>query len=138
MKKIKASTYREIVMKLFFLTGLLALILIHNSCSVTSPSSTNNQFDVQIMSDPVGARIEINGKYVGDAPLIVKIEGYEDRTFNKNTSIIAADPVYGDEFIQQKYYTGNTYARELSDKIPEKISFKVDQGMAYSKTKYLR
>lgn len=100
MKKIKA--YREIVMKLFFLTGLLALILIHNSCSVTSSSSTNNQFDVQIMSEPVGARIEINGKYVGDAPQIVKIEGYGDRTFNKNTAIIAVDVVYGDEFIQQK------------------------------------
>jgi hypothetical protein len=138
MKKIKAFSIREIVIKLFFLTGLLALTLIHNSCSVTSPSSTNNQFDVQIMSDPVGARIEINGKYVGDAPLIVKIEGSGDRTFMRNTSILAGDPVYGYEFTQQKYYTGNTYARGLSDKIPEKILFKVDRGMAYSKTKYLR
>jgi hypothetical protein len=125
-------------MKLFLLTGLLALILIHNSCYVTSPLSTKNQFDVQIMSDPAGARIEINGSYVGVAPLIVKIEGFEDRTFYKNTAIIAADPTYGDECIQQKNFTGNTYARELNDKIPEKILFKVDRGIEDREFKYLR
>ena len=73
MKKSKVFIFREIVMKLFFLIGLLTLTLIHNSCYVTSSSATKNQFDVQILSEPPGASIEINGTYVGDAPLIVKI-----------------------------------------------------------------
>ena len=129
MKKITVFNFREIVIKLFFLIGLLAITLIHNSCYVTSSLSTKNQFDVQIISDPPGARIEINGNYVGDAPLTVKIEGFRDRTFNK-TTVIIANPIYAGQYVQVKSFVGNTAVRELNDKIPERILFIMDIGRA--------
>ena len=129
MKKNKEFSYREKVMKLFFLIGLFALILMHNSCYVTSSSGTKNQFDVQIISDPPGASIEINGNYVGDAPLIVKIEGFGDQTFNKSTEIIAT-PCHLEHFVQQRNFNGGHSTRSLNDKIPEKILFTMDQGRA--------
>ena len=127
MKKNKVFTFGEIVMKLFFLIGLLAITLIHNSCYVTSSSSTKNQFDVQIISDPPGASIEINGNYVGDAPIIVKIEGFGDQTFIKSTEIIAT-PCHLEHFVQQRNFNGGHSTRSLNDKIPEKILFTMDQG----------
>jgi len=127
MKKNKVFTFGEIVMKLFFLIGLLAITLIHNSCYVTSSSSTKNQFDVQIISDPPGASIEINGNYVGDAPIIVKIEGFGDQTFIKSTEIIA-NPNCAEQYVQQKNFYGGHSTRSLNDKIPEKILFTMDQG----------
>jgi len=127
MKKITVFNFREIVIKLFFLIGLLAITLIHNSCYVTSSSSTKNQFDVQIISDPPGASIEINGNYVGDAPIIVKIEGFGDQTFIKSTEIIA-NPNCAEQYVQQKNFYGGHSTRSLNDKIPEKILFTMDQG----------
>jgi hypothetical protein len=131
MKKNEVFHYKKLVMKLFFLLGLLALILIHNSCYVTSSSGTKNQFDVQILSEPPGANIEINGKYVGDAPIIVKIEGFGDQTFNKSTEITAL-PIHPEQFVQRKNFYGGHPTRSLNDKIPERILFVMDQGRAQS------
>jgi hypothetical protein len=129
MKRIRNLHYREIVIKLFLLISLLALTLIYTSCYVTLPLISKNQFDVQIISDPPGARIEINGNYVGDAPLTVKIEGFRDRTFNK-TTVIIANPIYAGQYVQVKSFVGNTAVRELNDKIPERILFIMDIGRA--------
>ena len=79
------------------------------------------------MSDPPGAGIEINGKYVGDAPLIVKIEGFGDQTFNKSTEITAT-PCHLEHFFQQKNFNGGHSTRSLNDKIPERILFTMNQG----------
>lgn len=132
MKRIRNLHYRGIVIKLFLLISLLALIPIYISCKVTSQSSPKNQFDVQIISDPPGARIEINGNYVGDAPLSVKIEGFSDRTFNKNTVIIA-NPIYAGQYVQQKSFIGSPSLRDYNAKIPERILFIMDLGRAPNK-----
>ena len=107
--------------RVIFLLILLVFLPVFSTCYVSTPSSSNNLFEVQIISDPPGARIEVNDNYIGDAPLTVKIEGYSDRTFKKET-IIVANPIIAGQYVQRKRFWGG-YTRELNDRIPERILF---------------
>jgi len=94
-----------------------------NSCYITSSSRSAITYDVKIISDPPGARIEINGNYVGDAPLEVKIEGTSDRYFKNDTEMVAY-PIYEGQLIERKSFDKYLNLYGISgDKIPERILF---------------
>jgi hypothetical protein len=85
-------------------------------------SHSNNQLprqSVQIVSQPPGARIEVNGRYAGDAPTTVEIESSPHGHFWKDT-IIKAYPKTG--YIQIKAFNGES-RWPISDPIPARISF---------------
>jgi PEGA domain len=88
---------------------------------------------VEILSDPAGARIEVNDNYVGDAPITVEIPqsgGY----FTRNT-VIRALPTEGGDYVQAKYFSGSIpdvwYPETVGahrDQIPSRIFFDVRLG----------
>jgi hypothetical protein len=88
---------------------------------------------VEIISDPAGARIEVNDNYVGDAPITVEIPekaGY----FTQNT-IIRALPTEGGDYVQAKYFSGSIpdawYPETVGahrDQIPSRIFFDMRLG----------
>src|SRR6516162_2556744 len=75
---------------------------------------------VQIVSQPPGARIEINGRYAGDAPTTVEIETSPHGRFWKDTIIKAYPKDTG--YIQIKAFNGESRWL-VSDQIPARISF---------------
>ena len=75
---------------------------------------------VQIVSQPNGARIEVNGRYVGDAPTTVEIEVSPHGRFWKDTIIKAYPKDTG--YIQIKAFNGES-SWSISDPVPARISF---------------
>jgi len=92
--------------------------LLCSGCASHSHNPLPRQ-SVQIVSEPPGARIEINGRDVGDAPTTVEIESSPNGRFWKDT-IIKAYPKTG--YIQIKAFNGES-RWSISDPIPGKISF---------------
>jgi PEGA domain-containing protein len=104
----------------FVLSMLFAVYcLLSSSCSSRSKTAQPKQ-TVQIVSQPTGARIEVNGRYVGDAPTTIEIERSPHGRFWKDT-IIKAYPKYTG-YIQIKAFNGES-RWSISDPIPARISF---------------
>ncbi len=84
---------------------------------------------VEVTSSEPGARIEVNGEYVGKTPLTIKIFGDKDGTFHNfgsihyvNDYVITAYPVKAHQARQtRRFHTGGLFMPE--DKIPKKIFF---------------
>lgn len=86
------------------------------------------QKEIQIISDPPGARIEVNQDYVGDAPITIKvpqINGY----FAQNT-VIRALPTEAGDYVQTKSFIAGQSTMEEAvslgtwgDEIPSRILF---------------
>lgn len=102
---------------------LLAAVLC--GCASKGPP----MFDIQIESDPQGARIEVNNEYVGQTPTTYKIRGNEDRSFNgswvqaSNISFVATPPHDAPGlFRQEKHFSPSAFFKQ-GDHIPEKIFF---------------
>ncbi|WDP93000.1 MAG: PEGA domain-containing protein [Desulfobacter sp.] len=93
----------------------------------TSPKNQVKIFPVKIVSEPSGAKIEVNKNYVGETPLTINIEGWETtRTFIRNYSIIA-HPVKAGGQMQSKWYRGwNEPSLSRGDKIPNTIYFNMN------------
>ena len=85
----------------------------------------------QIISEPPGARIEINGSYVGDAPITVELAqrgGY----FDEDT-VVRAIPSEGGDYPQTKrFLTSDPWYHPgfAGDKIPARIFFNMHLGQA--------
>jgi hypothetical protein len=75
---------------------------------------------VQIVSQPAGAKIEVNGQYVGDAPLTVDIEASNDGRFWRDTVIKAYPADTG--YTQIKAFNGKS-RWAISDMVPSRIFF---------------
>jgi len=90
-------------------------------------SATTAAFPVEIVSDPPGAKIEINNDYVGTTPMTVKLEGWEaTRTFARR-HIIVAHPVLPGQHTQIKMFSGwSEPSRTYGDTIPTKIFFNMN------------
>jgi hypothetical protein len=83
---------------------------------------------IEIISDPAGARIEVDDNYVGDAPITVPIpqnSGY----FNKDT-VIRALPTEGGDYVQAKHFSGASPDVGSRDRIPSRIFFNMHLGPA--------
>jgi hypothetical protein len=78
---------------------------------------------LEIISEPAGARIEVNDDYVGDAPITLQIpqDAQDPGYFTKNT-VIRALPTEGGDYVQTKVFTG--------DRIPSRIFFDMHLGPA--------
>jgi len=85
------------------------------------------QFPVKIISEPLGAKIEVNDNYVGETPLTINLEGWEStRTFIRSNTIVA-HPVRAGGQTQVKVFSGWSQPDQTyGDKIPYKIYFNMD------------
>lgn len=90
-------------------------------------------YDVLVDASPPGARIEVNGQDVGEAPVHIKIFGDPDGTFHDFGSfyyVVKAMPVTTNQFAQTRLFrTGHMLSGE--DHIPAKIYFDMNQPSPY-------
>lgn len=88
---------------------------------------------MQIVSEPNGAKIEVNGRYVGDAPTTVEIEVSPHGRFWRDTIIKAYPKDTG--YIQIKAFNGES-RWSISDLIPARISFdtRIDPAATLNET----
>jgi PEGA domain len=96
------------------LANLFAFLM---GCVSTYQPPTPVYKTVQIISDPPGARIEINGNYIGDAPLSTKIR--KDTEYDRfySSTVIRAYPK-GDGYVQTKNFSpGSLEGLNLPDRI---------------------
>jgi hypothetical protein len=68
------------------------------------PEVHNDKLMTEIISDPPGAKIEINNQYVGDTPLTIHIQrqyvgGFDDAW---QSLTITANPIYQGQYVQTK------------------------------------
>jgi hypothetical protein len=80
---------------------------------------------VPVEANEPGIKIEVNGQYVGEAPLKLKIWGDPDGTFHDFGSyyyVVRALPANTNQFTQTvAYHTGRAWG--LEDRIPSQIYF---------------
>ena len=62
--------------------------------------------EIEIISDPPGARIEVNGDYIGDAPMKYLVQFSDDLSVWPKTTRILAYPAVDGQYLQHKLYTG--------------------------------
>jgi len=110
----------------------LVYFLLSSGCASRSNNPLPKQ-SVQIVSQPPGARIEINGRYVGDAPTTAEIETSPHGRFWKDTIIKAYPKDTG--YIQIKAFNGES-RWSVSDQIPGRISFdtRIDPAAGLNET----
>jgi len=72
------------------------------------------------VSEPAGAQIEVNGRYVGDAPATVEIEASNDGRFWRDTIIRAYPKDTG--YTQIRAFNGKS-SWAISDVVPPRIFF---------------
>ena len=117
-------------MKIRIILNLIAasMILLLSGCeTIEVTSSSVKEFPVQVVSEPSGAKVEINNNYIGATPLTIKLEGWEStRTFTRSTTIVA-HPIRAGGQTQVKIFSGWTEpSRTYGDVIPKKIYFNMN------------
>jgi len=83
----------------------------------------------QIISEPPGARIEVNNNYVGDAPVTVELPQRGDY-FSEDT-VVRAIPTEGGDYVQIKQFDSNDqwyHPGKTGDKIPSRLFFDMHLG----------
>ncbi|KHE92890.1 MAG: PEGA domain-containing protein [Candidatus Scalindua rubra] len=78
---------------------------------------------VEIISNPLGANIEVNNDYIGKTPCTVSLPANYKGEFTRDT-IVQALPVIGGQYSQQKSFIGG-YDHDyiVNDVIPKRIFF---------------
>jgi hypothetical protein len=77
----------------------------------------------EIISDPPGARIEVNNDYIGDAPITVTIKQAYGR-FSNTTVIRALPPAGSGNYVQEKFFSGRG-GGIAGEPIPSRIIFEM-------------
>jgi hypothetical protein len=98
---------------------IAAVSLIGSGCASHTHVARPRQ-KVLIVSEPAGAKIEINGQYVGDAPTTAEIEASNDGRFWRDTIIKAYPADTG--YTQVIAFNGKSNWA-ISDLIPPRIFF---------------
>ena len=98
---------------------IASIFLVFNACASHTPAERTRK-DVRIVSVPPGARIQVNGRYVGDAPVTVPIEMSQSGRFWRDT-IIQADP-QANGYTQIRAFNGAS-RWSISDAVPSEIDF---------------
>jgi hypothetical protein len=100
-----------------------ALLLFFAGCGSLPP------FKIAIDSDPPGARIEVNGEYIGVAPTTYTVRGNDDRSFNGSwvqggDIVFTATPPHDQTnlYVQKKAFSPSAFFKQ-GDHIPEKMLF---------------
>ena len=76
---------------------------------------------VEIISEPPGAKIEINNDYIGTTPCTAMIPANIKGEFTRDTTIQAL-PVRNGQRVQKKHFSGG-YDDGTNDLIPKRILF---------------
>jgi hypothetical protein len=102
--------------------------------ALVAPATTRQ---IEILSEPPSARIEVNDNYIGDAPITTTFQCSFDRRFLETTRIRAL-PTHPGDYVQSKFFSGGypTYsafggysaASNLNDSIPARIFFDMRLG----------
>jgi hypothetical protein len=76
-----------------------------------SDSYHYSDYEIQISSEPAGAKIEWNGKYIGQTPLVWRLSGY---VYADEVITVKAYPVSPQQYLQVK---------KIGMDVPSKIHF---------------
>jgi hypothetical protein len=99
---------------------MMAAVLLALAGCTSHPAAARPRRQVEITSIPPGAKIEINGRYVGDAPVRVDIDTTPNGRFWRDTIVKAYPADKG--YTQIRAYNGA--ARwDISDSVPSEIEF---------------
>jgi hypothetical protein len=111
-------------------SSLMASVFLMCSGCASHTQAVRPRLKVQIVSQPTGAKIEINGQYVGDAPLTVDIEASNDGRFWRDTIIKAYPKDTG--YTQIKAFNGKS-RWAISDMVPSRVFFdtRTEPGAEY-------
>jgi len=121
----------------FFFAAGLAMVSLLVGCE-TVPQDPNVKrgphgtiaYDVLVEASEPGARVEVNGEVIGDAPLRVQVWGDKDGTFHDFGSyvyVIRALPLTTNQFVQTRVFgTGRGFSHQ--DKIPDRVYFDMQQN----------
>ena len=112
------------------LPSLMASVLLVCSGCASHTHAMRPRLKVQVVSQPAGAKIEVNGQYVGDAPLTVDIEASNDGRFWRDTVIKAYPADTG--YTQIQAFNGRS-RWAISDMVPPRIFFdtRIEPGAEY-------
>ena len=120
----------ETLFKSLLATVLIVILVLFSGCASTGARGEKGPdgtiaYQVEIETSEPGSRIEVNGDYVGKAPVTVKVFGDKDGTFHNFGSqefVIKAFPVKPGQKVQTKVFnTGRWFGTE--DKIPKRLFF---------------
>jgi PEGA domain len=109
----------RLLFRAIFPALLVSAFLFFSGCA-SHTQAVRPRLKVQIVSQPTGARIEVNGQYVGDAPVSVDIEASTDGRFWRDTIIKAYPKDTG--YTQIKAFNGKS-RWTISDMVPPKLFF---------------
>ena len=99
---------------------IVAAVLLAFAGCASHPKTARQRKQIEITSNPPGAKIEINGRYVGDAPVTVDVDTTPTGRFWRDTIVKAYPTDKG--YTQIRAYNGA--ARwNISDSVPPKIAF---------------
>ena len=84
------------------------------------PQPGDIAFAVQVLSDPPGARIEVNGDYIGDAPCTIEVYGDKNRMCSRPVTIVAI-PSEAGQYSQTKAVSADAL-------VPHKILMAMNLG----------
>jgi hypothetical protein len=98
-----------------------------NKVQTPAASAGPENKKVEIISEPSGARIEVNNDYVGNTPITVDIP-QEDGRF-KEATWVRASPTEAGDYLQSKFFSGPNLGTP-GDKIPSRILFEMHLGPA--------
>ncbi len=119
---------------LFIPTSLVAGLLLAGCATPLPPGAEPGPngtmaYSVLIEASQPGARIEVEGDYVGETPLTLKIFGDTDGTFHdfgSSAYVIRAIPVTTNQYAQTRVFrTGQMLSSQ--DRIPQRIYFDMSQ-----------
>jgi hypothetical protein len=105
---------------------------VYPSHPATTPQTESSQpikRQVQILSEPAGARIEVNGDYIGDAPMTATIPCSRDGRFMETTTVRAL-PTEPGNYVQRKFFSGGYSSSNLNNLVPSRIFFDMRLGPA--------
>ena len=117
-------------MKKFAAIILLALFLISivGGCETYdisydsyTPESYTRTYTTKVISDPPGARIELDVDYIGDAPLEIQWEGWSVNGLFHRDHTVKALPIYEGQYVQSKFFRGGLF--EPRNPVPKTILF---------------
>ena len=109
--------------------SILSAVSILNTLSEPATAAdrfTSRQQLILILSNPSGARIEVNNQYVGNAPVVVAVAA-RDGYFTAETTIQAV-PVQIGQYVQTKHFLAGKCAQHFipgSTIVPKWISFEM-------------
>ena len=91
-------------------------------------------FTTNVVSEPPGARIELDGDYIGDAPLEIQWEGLSYNKVFTRDHIIKALPIHAGQYVQSKSFYGRSWVQTERSPIPKTIFF--DMNLAFVPTRF--